>query len=53
MSYGRIIARRPMRDKKQCDIEALERNNPRISVLRMRESSAAYRVDKVKSAVLI
>lgn len=42
-----------MRDKKQCDIEALERNNPRISVLRMRESSAAYRVDKVKSAVLI
>lgn len=40
-----------MRDKKQCDIEALERNNPRISALRMRGiSSAAYRVGKVKSA---
>lgn len=40
-----------MRDKKQCDIEALERNNPGISVLRMGGiSSATYHVGKVKPA---
>lgn len=30
-----------MRDKEQCDIKALERNNPRTSVLRMRGISVA------------
>lgn len=40
-----------MRDEKPCDIEALERNNPRISVLRMRGiSSGIYHVGTVKSA---